>query len=369
MTTQPSEEAGATTPQHGTPGITVGSEGDSRSTDSPAGRSQGQIGGTEKPAAQQPVSQPASEEAMKLSEGVPEDSKKPTEATTLLSQSPDSLQASRSLPNPPLVKLVEDKMTSHSQLILPQHLLNTEETPPGQGDSSEGCPLNKEEMPSSSEDPSEGPPLGKEKTPSSPGDPSERPPPTVEAQLPGEDTQASSNTEDTQASLGALEDKLVDISDQPSSLSLPSSPSPTTHPEWRPLDSSLYMANQDASYMHSMTSLLGGGEGSIGSLGDILVWSDATVDMATDILATGHGCVTDLLQGTGPSLCPASSLLDSATLVLSSGLSAGTGLALRSVTSMLEAFERRTIEGIRSAVRFLTRHLTPPQAPAAPSCD
>ncbi|KAK1345651.1 hypothetical protein QTO34_008114 [Cnephaeus nilssonii] len=38
---------------------------------------------------------------------------------------------------------------------------------------------------------------------------------------------------------------------------------------------------EENSYMRSMTSLLGGAEGSISSLADILVWSEATMSTAT----------------------------------------------------------------------------------------
>uniref|UniRef100_A0A8C0TPV8 Uncharacterized protein n=1 Tax=Canis lupus familiaris TaxID=9615 RepID=A0A8C0TPV8_CANLF len=70
----------------------------------------------------------------------------------------------------------------------------------------------------------------------------------------------------------------------------------------RSLDSSLCMANEEDSYMRSMTSLLGGGEGSISSLADVLVWSETTVGMASALLASGHSSVTDLLHSPGPSL-------------------------------------------------------------------
>ena len=111
--------------------------------------------------------------------------------------------------------------------------------------------------------------------------------------------------------------------------------------------------------MRSMTSLLGGGEGSISSLADILVWSDATMGLATGFLATGRGSVSDLLHSPGPSLRSVSSILGRASSALSSRLVVRTRLALRSVTHVLESVEQRTIEGIRSAMNYLTSHLTP----------
>ena len=124
------------------------------------------------------------------------------------------------------------------------------------------------------------------------------------------------------------------------------------------------MGHQDStasenSYMRSMTSLLGGGEGSISSLADILVWSDATMGMATGFLATGHGSMSDLLHSPGPSLRSVSSILGRASSALSSRLVVRTRSALRSITHMLESVERRTIEGIHSATHYLTSHLTP----------
>ncbi|XP_037704610.1 testis-expressed protein 44 [Choloepus didactylus] len=137
----------------------------------------------------------------------------------------------------------------------------------------------------------------------------------------------------------------------------------------RPLDSSLYLADEENDYMRSMTSLLGGGEGSISSLADILVWSDAAMGMATSFLGSGHGSVSDLLHSPGPSLRPVSSLLGNASSAFSSGLATGTGSAFRSVTNMLGAMERRTVEGMRSAMRFFSGLFAPHRAPASPNCD
>ncbi|XP_061244164.1 testis-expressed protein 44 [Bos javanicus] len=145
--------------------------------------------------------------------------------------------------------------------------------------------------------------------------------------------------------------------DHDASLSAPASPGPgALAPGTGPLDST---AGEENSYMRSMTSLLGGGEGSISSLADILVWSDATMGLATGFLATGRGSVSDLLHSPGPSLRSVSSILGRASSALSSRLVVRTRLALRSVTHVLESVEQRTIEGIRSAMYYLTSHLTP----------
>ncbi|KAL1770627.1 hypothetical protein HispidOSU_005452 [Sigmodon hispidus] len=141
------------------------------------------------------------------------------------------------------------------------------------------------------------------------------------------------------------------------------------------LDPNLYRADVEHDYMRSMTSLLGGGEGSISSLADILVWSDTATGMglAVGLLAAGHSSPADRLQDEGPSLRSVSSLLGSARSAFSSGLVAGTGSALRSVTHLLESMERRTAEGIRSAVRsavrYLANHLTQRWARTGPNSD
>ncbi|XP_069878839.1 testis-expressed protein 44 [Dipodomys merriami] len=141
----------------------------------------------------------------------------------------------------------------------------------------------------------------------------------------------------------------------------------------RPLNPSMYGTDEENNYMRSMTSLLGGGESSISSLADILVWSDSSVGigmgMATALLASGRSNPADLLYSAGPGLRTMSSILSSASSVISSGLASGTSLAVRSLTHALESVERRTVEGIRSAVRFLTNRLTPRWAQAGPDAD
>ncbi|XP_032211162.1 testis-expressed protein 44 [Mustela erminea] len=175
---------------------------------------------------------------------------------------------------------------------------------------------------------------------------------------------------DTEALPGAgsqavTEGDLKDSSEDLQALQLPPSPGGSAPPSPSPqgvalgrmsLDPRLYMASEENPYMRSMTSLLGGGEGSISSLADVLVWSEATVGMATALLASGHSSVTDLLHSTGPSLRSVSSILGR---TFSSGLMAGPSLALRSVTLMLGRVEQRTLEHVRSAMRFLTTHLLP----------
>ncbi|XP_049744810.1 testis-expressed protein 44 [Elephas maximus indicus] len=381
MTTKPSGEAEATNnPLHGTPEASLGTVADTQSTDSTAEGSPNQASSTSAPADQQDVSQasaqPVASEAKSKSGGVPEESKRPKEVKfLLLDQAPFALQASTSLQNTSVVKPVQEAKTSNSQLTLLQHILVKEETPQTQDVPSGKLGLTPP-TPSAETQPTESP-AGQPDLDTNAVSPATQPAGGAKDQP---DTQAAGNTETTQEQPGDPEasSPLVDSSDEPQAQSFSlsqgcSTPaSPALHPVAlgrRPLDSNLYMANEENNYMRSMTSLLGGGEGSISSLADILVWSETTMGMATGFLGSGHASVTDLLQGTGPSLRSASSILDSASLAFSSGLVAGTGSALRSVIHMLETVERRTIEGIRSAVRFLTSHLTPPRAPAGPSCD
>ncbi|XP_008562723.1 PREDICTED: uncharacterized protein C2orf57-like [Galeopterus variegatus] len=176
-----------------------------------------------------------------------------------------------------------------------------------------------------------------------------------------------------------MEEDLVDSSRDPQPWPSPPSPGGSTPNSPDPyqvalgrrlLDSNLYMASED-DYMRSMTSLLGGGEGTTSSLADILVWPDTTVAMgvAVGLLASDHSSVTDLLHSAGPSLRSVSSLLGSARSAFSSGLASGTSSALRLVTHTLGTVERRTLQGLRSALRYLTSHLTPRRARAGPNCE
>ncbi|XP_007942011.1 testis-expressed protein 44 [Orycteropus afer afer] len=382
MTTEPSGEASASSnPPHGTPEASLGSVRGNQSINSAVDGSQSQESGTVAPN-QQDVSQASiQQDTLEAKSGrVPEDSPEPKAVTSLLlREAPGALQVSRSNQNPLLDMVVKDAKTSHSDLTLQGHSLIEEERP-----QSEAGPGGRQELTPSSPGADTQP---AENATGQPVSPAAQPTADAAGQP---DTQAFGNTEATQEPVGSLQavtpetkatvvpENLVESSDglpaesfllSPGS-STPPSPAPCpVAPGRRPLDSNLYMADEENNYMRSMTSLLGGGEGSISSLADILVWSDTAVGMATGFLATGHSSVTDLLQGTGPSLHSASSILGSASSAFSSGLAAGTGSALRSVTNMLETVERRTIEGIRSAVRFLTSHLTPHRAPAGPTCD
>ncbi|XP_058521085.1 testis-expressed protein 44 isoform X2 [Ochotona princeps] len=137
----------------------------------------------------------------------------------------------------------------------------------------------------------------------------------------------------------------------------------------RPLDSTLYRAAEDNGFLHSMTSLLDGGEGSASSLADILVWSESSMGMAMALgfLTSGHSSPTDLLHSPGPSLRPISSVLGQAGSVFSARLTAGPGSALRAVNHVLETVERRATESLRSAMRFLSNHLALRRAPPDPN--
>ncbi|XP_006082851.1 testis-expressed protein 44 [Myotis lucifugus] len=171
------------------------------------------------------------------------------------------------------------------------------------------------------------------------------------------DTEALSSAESQAVTEGDLIDCSRDLQAPP----VPPSPgssatclpgAPTVALGRRHLDSSLYIACEENAYMRSMTSLLGAGEGSISSLADILVWSEATMSMATGLLASRHISVTYLLHSPGLSLRLVSSILGNARLAFSSRL------VLRSVNRMLERMEQRTVEGIRSAICYMTSQLT-----------
>nr|XP_004610925.1 unnamed protein product [Sorex araneus] len=122
------------------------------------------------------------------------------------------------------------------------------------------------------------------------------------------------------------------------------------------------LCGDDSSYMRSVTSLLGGGEGTISSLADILVWSEATMGIATGLLTSGHGQFTDFLHSRSARLHSVSSLLGHASSVLHTRLNQSTNAALRCATRVLETVEQRTVNSIRSAIRYLSSHLRPEQA-------
>ncbi|XP_012405454.1 testis-expressed protein 44 [Sarcophilus harrisii] len=115
----------------------------------------------------------------------------------------------------------------------------------------------------------------------------------------------------------------------------------------------------NGNYMRSITSLVGGGEGPIRSLSDILVWTETAMGTATELLNASHTSVTDILYGTGTTLRSMTSLLGGARSALTDGILNGTGTMLRTMSQLLENIERRTIEGIRYAFRFMTHHISP----------
>ncbi|XP_053454136.1 testis-expressed protein 44 [Nycticebus coucang] len=303
------------------------------------------------------------------------------------------LQVSTSLPNPAWDRAVEDSRATHSMVALPYHSLSKEKIPQMEGVSNTKpelapyAPSTEGWVDSESTQSPELQPTVND-TDTSTIDTQDQP-----------DPQATSTTNDAEKKTGSpkalhfdtkilssdefqtvTEEDVVNNSGEwqaqsysPSpegSVSLLSSPQEVAL-ERTPLDPNLYMASEENNYMRSMTSLLGGGEGSISSLADILVWSETTVGMgmATGFLASGRSTVADILHLPGPSLRSVSSILGSASSAFSSGLASGTGSALRSVTHMLEMVERRTVEGIRSAMRYLTSHLTTRRAHAGPNCD
>ncbi|XP_004577257.2 testis-expressed protein 44 isoform X1 [Ochotona princeps] len=174
--------------------------------------------------------------------------------------------------------------------------------------------------------------------------------------------------------LQGMEVALVDSSRDLQFESFPPSPPgghtpPSPGLQRRPLDSTLYRAAEDNGFLHSMTSLLDGGEGSASSLADILVWSESSMGMAMALgfLTSGHSSPTDLLHSPGPSLRPISSVLGQAGSVFSARLTAGPGSALRAVNHVLETVERRATESLRSAMRFLSNHLALRRAPPDPN--
>ncbi|XP_038606188.1 testis-expressed protein 44 [Tachyglossus aculeatus] len=130
-------------------------------------------------------------------------------------------------------------------------------------------------------------------------------------------------------------------------------------------DSSPLLVSGEGTYLRSVTSLLGGGEGPIRSLSDILVWTETAVDRATGFLEASRTSVSDLLHGTGTALRSVTSLLGDASSAFTSGLVNGTGRALRSMTQLLDHIEQRTMEGIRSALRYVTDSLSPSNTPGA----
>ncbi|XP_047399864.1 testis-expressed protein 44 [Sciurus carolinensis] len=370
MTIVPSEEAEATSnPPHGPTEASLGTEADHRPAEDPAGGSQSQVplpadASAEGSAAAAPehrdVDQAASEAPPTSgdkdeSEAAPGSGQEPEEITSLVPQDPGALQVFVGRQNLLPVGVADDESAQGGVALLSDSKAQERTPPKASGPKSQ---LVFALPPTGAADPTTAATGGLR-----------HPPPT-------EVTKAAEKVEGSQMVTG---EDLVDSSKElrvqsfpPSpACSAPPSPLPSPHaeaPGRRLLDSDLYMADEDSGYMRSMTSLLGGGEGSISSLADILVWSEPMgMTMAMGFLATGHSSPTELLRSTGPSLRSVSSILGSASSTFTSGLATGTGSTLRSVTQVLESVERRTMESIRSAMRYLTSHLAPRRFHAGPS--
>ncbi|XP_074046533.1 testis-expressed protein 44 [Macrotis lagotis] len=117
--------------------------------------------------------------------------------------------------------------------------------------------------------------------------------------------------------------------------------------------------NENECYLSSLTSLVGGGEGTIRPLSDILVWTETAMGTATGYLNTSRTSMTDILFGTGTALRSMTSLLSGARTVLTLGLLNRTSTVLRTMSDFIGSIERRTIESIRFVFRFMTYHISP----------
>ncbi|XP_028732063.1 testis-expressed protein 44 [Peromyscus leucopus] len=304
----------------------------------------------------------------------------PEEITSLLPQEPGILQVFVGFQNPVWDRLAENNRASRSRTVSPSDSQHQAKTP-GKPSVPEGQPeiAPNADLPSAL--PEDAQPSAGATDPSTmdTSSPDLEPTGTKSAEQEAEGFKAL-NPESKARPPGATREDLADdstIPQTPPSLSSPAgSPPPSPDPchvalGRNLLDPSLYRSDVENDYMRSMTSLLGGGEGSISSLADILVWSDTATGMglAVGFLASGHSSPADRLHDEGPSLRTVSSILGSARSAFSSGLVAGTGSALRSVTHLLESVERRTAEGIRSAMRYLVNHFTSHWARTAPNSD
>ncbi|XP_034376942.1 testis-expressed protein 44 [Arvicanthis niloticus] len=304
----------------------------------------------------------------------------PEEITSLLSQDPGILRGFVGFQNPVWDRLAENNRTSWSRTVSPSDS-QTQEKISGKPNVPEGQPeiapsdvssvLPEDVQPSvGATDPSPSDNSGPDSEPMTN---------TKSAEQEAKGVKAS-NPENKARSPGPASEDLAADSRIPQAPPAPSSPSgspppsPDSHQEAlgrNLLDPSLYRPDVENDYMRSMTSLLGCGESSISSLTDILVWSDTATRMgvAMGILASGCSSPADRLQDEGPRLRTVASLLRSARSAFSSGVMSGTGSALRSVTHLLESVERRTMEGIRSAMRYLAHHLTSRWARTGPNGD
>ncbi|XP_036029729.1 testis-expressed protein 44 [Onychomys torridus] len=304
----------------------------------------------------------------------------PEEITSLLPQEPGILQVFVGFQNPVWDRLAENNRASRSRTVSPSVSQHQEKTP-GKPSVPEGQPEIAPNADVPSALPEDVQPSAGATDPSTldTSSPDLEPTGTQSAEQEAEGFKAL-NPESKARPPGVTREDLADdstILQTPPSLNSPGgSPPPSPDPcqvalGRNLLDPSQYRSDVENDYMRSMTSLLGGGEGSISSLADILVWSDTATGMglAVGFLASGHSSPADRLHDEGPSLRTVSSILGSARSAFSSGLVAGTGSALRSVTHLLESVERRTAEGIRSAMRYLASHFAPRWARTAPNSD
>nr|XP_012289469.1 testis-expressed protein 44 [Aotus nancymaae] len=409
---EPSVEASATSsPTHGTSGVPPGNVADNTSKDIPAGGPQGQVPltadvlvvsssatSTDQQDVDQACFQTATPEAMSTSGDkdkgavVPEhDQKTPRKITALLpSQNPGPLQTSMSLQNPMWDMLGQDARTNQSLVVFPSHLLGKDKTlqtasvPKREPESAPSAPSAEpqstqhvEAQPAAGSDADEvtagadgqgGPEAtGTTKAAKEKAECPKAPHPDAEA-LPSDESPMAMG----ENVVDSLEDLQVWFFPQSPAGNVPPSPGPhEVALWWRPLDPSLYMASDENGYVGFMTSLLGRGEGSISSLAGILVWSETAMGMAvaTGFLASDHSTEAGLLHSSGPSLRSVSSMLGSVGLAFFSGLVSRTGLALRAIAHVLETVEQRTMEGVRSAMRYLTSHLTARRAHADSNYD
>lgn len=294
----------------------------------------------------------------------------PKEITSLLSQDSGVLQMFVGFQSPVWDRLAENNRTSWSRTVSPSDSQTQEQTL-GRPDVPEGQP---EKAPNAGV-PSAPPEYVQPSVGATDPSPSDTSGPDPEPRTPTNSAEQEAegakdlNPESKARSPGQTSEDLAAASTIPQASPVPGSPagSPPPSPDSYQvalgrnlLDPNLYRPDVENDYMRSMTSLLGCGEDSISSLTDILVWSDTATQMgvAMGILASGCRSPADRLQEEGPRLRSVASLFRSARSAFSSGVMSGTGSALRSVTHLLESVERRTMEGIHSAMHFLTHHFT-----------
>ncbi|XP_021055077.1 testis-expressed protein 44 [Mus pahari] len=304
----------------------------------------------------------------------------PEETTSLLPQDPGILQVFVGFQNPVWDRLTENNRTSRSRTVSPSDS-QTQEKTLGKQNVPEEQPeiVPNADVPSVLPDHVQTSVGATDPPPSDTNDPDPEPTPTTNSTEQEAQGFKALNPGSKARSPGPTSEDSAADSGIPQAPSDPGSPggSPPCSPDSYQvalgrnlLDPNLYRPDVENDYMRSMTSLLGCGEGSISSLTDILVWSDTATRMgvAVGILASGCSSPADRLQEEGPRLRTVASLLRSARSAFSSRMMSGTGSALCSVTHLLESVERRTMEGIRSAIRYLA-HLTSRWARTGPSGD